>query len=61
VLDTHAPALLGIPVQRVLDAWIFSSPDAPPKAVYVAGKLKAHQVSAAISTPFVATMQSLWA
>ena len=61
VLDTHAPALLGIPAQRVLDAWIFSSPNAPPKAVYVAGKLKVHHVTAAVSAPFVETMQSLWA
>ena len=60
VLDSQASAFLGIPTERVLDAWIFSSPDAPAKAVYVAGQLQTHQVSAAVSGAFVNTMQALW-
>ena len=60
VLDAQALALLGIPTERVLDAWIFSSPDATAKAVYVAGQLQAHQVSVDASDSFVDTMKYLW-
>ena len=38
VLDSNAPALLGMPADHVLDAQVFSSPDARPLAVYVAGQ-----------------------
>lgn len=38
VLDGAAPALLGVPGEQVLDALVFSSPTARPRAVYVAGR-----------------------
>ena len=38
VVDTTSPALLGVPNDHVLDAMIFSSPDARLSEVYVAGK-----------------------
>jgi formimidoylglutamate deiminase len=38
VIDTNAPALVGVEAADVLDALVFSSPDAPPSQVYVAGK-----------------------
>jgi formimidoylglutamate deiminase len=37
VLDTHSRALLGIPLERCLDAWVFSSPTAACGDVMVAG------------------------
>ena len=39
VVDTEAPALLGLPPEQLLDALVFSSPQAQPRAVYVAGRL----------------------
>jgi formimidoylglutamate deiminase len=41
VVDVAAPALAGVPGGHVLDALVFSSPEAPPSAVYVAGRLAA--------------------
>jgi formimidoylglutamate deiminase len=38
VIDSNAPALVGVEAADVLDALVFSSPDAPPSQVYVAGK-----------------------
>ena len=38
VLDAQSPALLGVPADHVLDALVFSSPDARLSAVYVAGQ-----------------------
>ncbi|MES2999825.1 MAG: formimidoylglutamate deiminase [Pseudomonadota bacterium] len=37
VIDTQAPALAGVDADDVLDALVFSSPEAPPSQVYVAG------------------------
>ena len=37
VIDTASPALLGIPSEHLLDALVFSSPDAVLGSVYVAG------------------------
>jgi formimidoylglutamate deiminase len=60
VLDTEAPALLGIPDSHLLDALVFSSPDARPQAVFVAGRAVATQVQGALASNFVQTMQALW-
>ena len=60
VLDTEAPALLGMPDSHLLDALVFSSPDARPQAVFVAGRAVATQVQGALARDFVQTMQALW-
>jgi formimidoylglutamate deiminase len=60
VLDTHAHALLGVPADYLLDASVFSSPDAKPAAVYVAGKLAVNQSSDAADN-YLAAMRALWA
>jgi formimidoylglutamate deiminase len=36
-LDQNAASLIGIPIERFIDAWIFSSPDAMPCNVFVQG------------------------
>jgi formimidoylglutamate deiminase len=38
VIDVEAPALLGIPADHLLDALVFSSPQAPLREVFVAGE-----------------------
>ena len=60
VLDTAAPALLGVPDSHLLDALVFSSPDARPQAVFVAGRAVATQVQGTLARDFVQTMQALW-
>ena len=59
VLDGEAGALCGVPPDSALDATVFSSPGAPPLAVYVAGQ----QVRTAPSDDdgFAQTMRALWA
>ena len=59
VLDGEAGALCGVPPESALDATVFSSPGAPPLAVYVAGQ----QVRTAPSDDdgFAQTMRALWA
>jgi formimidoylglutamate deiminase len=66
VLDAQTPALLGVPGEQVLDALVFSSPDARPLAVYVGGRLRVAQ-GAPVGAPwpglakqFAATMNDLW-
>ncbi|QDL54592.1 formimidoylglutamate deiminase [Rhodoferax aquaticus] len=59
VLDSHAPSLLGVPVDYVLDATLFSSPDTRPAAVYVAGKLAVNQ-STDTADHYLAAMRALW-
>jgi formimidoylglutamate deiminase len=59
VLDEAAPALLGVPTDHLLDALVFSSPDAGFKQVFVAGQ--AVQNDPQIAQDFVRTMQQLWA
>jgi formimidoylglutamate deiminase len=57
VVDTSSPALLGVPADHLLDALVFSSPDARFSEVYVAG------VRIAIpdtGTAFVQAMRELW-
>jgi formimidoylglutamate deiminase len=56
VLDAQSPALLGIPADHMLDALVFSSPDARFDAAYVAGQA-AHAKSDA---RFAQTMHALW-
>ncbi len=56
VLDTLAPPLLGVPADHMLDALVFSSPDARFEAVHVAG-----QPVQMLSDPgFVPAMHALW-
>jgi formimidoylglutamate deiminase len=59
VLDGEAGALCGVPPDSALDATVFSSPGAPPLAVYVAGQ----QVRTAPRDDdgFAQTMRALWA
>jgi len=59
VLDGEAGALCGVPPESALDATVFSSPGAPPLAVYVAGQ----QVRTAPRDDdgFAQTMRALWA
>ncbi len=56
VLDAQSPALLGIPAEHMLDALVFSSPDARFDAVYVAGQ--AARVDS--DARFAGTMHALW-
>jgi len=64
VVDTASPALLGIPADHLLDAMVFSSPDARFSEVFVAGK---KVVSGGqpdqwprLASDFVSAMQALW-
>ena len=57
VIDTHAPALLGVPPDHLLDALVFSSPGAQPAQVYVAGTAVTKTDT---SAAFVEAMQALW-
>ena len=59
VLDANAPALAGIPAGHVLDAAVFSSPDAALSATYVGG-VAAAPVSAHRQATFASAMQALW-
>ena len=65
VVDTTSPALLGVPADHLLDAMIFSSPDARLGEVYVAGKrcVQAGQVDnfRSLANDFSSSMQALWA
>ena len=56
VLDPQSPSLLGIPADHVLDALVFSSPDARFSSVYVAGQ-PAHLHNDA---GFAPAMHALW-
>ena len=71
VLDHQSPALLGVPPEHVLDALVFSSPDARFRRVFVAGKpvVVAGRVGPLGTEPdltsqmehdFVRTMKALW-
>jgi formimidoylglutamate deiminase len=56
VLDLQSPALLGVPADHLLDALVFSSPDARFDAVYVAGQ----PASLQRDQSFTPVMRSLW-
>ena len=58
VLDPDSPALLGIPGDQLLDAAVFSSPDAKFSGVFVGGTQRRPQVAQADG--FVAAMRALW-
>jgi len=60
VIDPDSPALAGVPAGHVLDAMVFSSPDARLAQVHVAGRLVANDVGA-LQKDFVRAMRSLWA
>ena len=57
VVDTDAPALLGVPAENTLDALVFSSPEAPPKRVFVAGRECGGELP---REEFVRAMRELW-
>jgi formimidoylglutamate deiminase len=59
VIDAEAPALVGVPDDHLLDALVFSAPGAPPREVYVAGRLVAPAPE--LARPFAAAMRALWA
>ena len=59
VLDAAAASIEGVPVESLLDALIFSSPEARPTAVAVAGRLEA--VSPPATGDFGRVMGKLWA
>ncbi|MBA2676274.1 formimidoylglutamate deiminase [Ramlibacter sp.] len=59
VLDGQAPALAGVPMDHLLDALVFSSPETPPATVFVAGR----EVAAAqpqLRDDFIRAMRALW-
>jgi formimidoylglutamate deiminase len=64
VVDISSPALLGIPSSHLLDAMVFSSPDARLSEVYVAGKAvaEAGQVKNwhGLADDFTNAMKALW-
>lgn len=57
VIDEQSPALLGVPREHLLDAIVFSSPDARLARVFVAGDEKTPPQTAA---GFVQAMRELW-
>jgi formimidoylglutamate deiminase len=58
VVDTASPALAGVPQDHLLDAIVFSSPDARFAQVHVAGR----EVAPPDVRPgFVEAMAALWA
>jgi formimidoylglutamate deiminase len=57
-LDTHAPALLGVPADHLLDAYVFSSPAARMEQVFVAGRPIGADSSTALA--FSKVMRDLW-
>ncbi|MBI5274881.1 MAG: formimidoylglutamate deiminase [Burkholderiales bacterium] len=57
VVDRSSPTLLGVPDDHVLDAMVFSSPDARLSDVFVAGRRITFGDTA---TGFVKAMQELW-
>lgn len=65
VIDSTSPALLGVPIDHLLDAMVFSSPDARLAEVYVAGRLAAQDGRVenwqSVADDFANTMQELWA
>jgi formimidoylglutamate deiminase len=64
VLDTSSPALLGVPSDYLLDAMIFSSPEAKFSQVFVAGQriVQAGRVEnwQSLVDDFTQAMQRLW-
>jgi formimidoylglutamate deiminase len=72
VLDAQSPALLGVPAEHVLDALVFSSPQARFSDVFVAGSpvvsaghignsTEGAAVWQQVKQDYMRTMQALWA
>jgi len=62
VLDAQSSALLGVPAEHVLDALVFSSPDARFSQVAVAGQpVAAPALWPQLAQDFSKVMQTLWA
>jgi formimidoylglutamate deiminase len=57
VIDESSPSLLGVPRDHLLDAMVFSSPEARIESVYVAGEQKRPPET---SAAFVEAMRALW-
>jgi formimidoylglutamate deiminase len=64
VLDPQDDALLGVPAERVLDAFVFSSPGRAIREVYVAGEQVVadgrHRDDARLRGAFAEAMAALW-
>jgi formimidoylglutamate deiminase len=67
VLDAQAPALLGVPTEHLLDALVFSSPQAGFREVHVAGNAtlagamnEQSEQRAAIAQDYLRAMNELW-
>jgi len=64
VLDTQDTSLLALPVERLLDALVFSSPSQPFRDVMVAGRwaLREHRPTGGggIAARFASAMHALW-
>lgn len=61
VLNSQAPALLGLPADHLLDAQVFSSPDARPLAVYVAGQAPSADLTPSLARDYARVMGEIWA
>ncbi len=59
LLDTAAGALAGIPAERLLDAWVFSSPDAACPASHVGGRA-VPVAKADWQANFAQSMHAIW-
>ncbi len=64
VVDSAAPALLGVPASHLLDALVFSSPVRPFRDTLIAGRwiTRNHQspIAATIGKQFTQAMQQIW-
>ena len=62
VIDAASDALAGIPWQRLLDAWVFSSPDAALQSPHVAGRSVGGSPDDRLAwrAGMVGAMQALW-
>ena len=64
VIDTTSPALLGVPPDYLLDAMVFSSPEARLSDVYVAGKQVVQSAKVknwyGLADDFTKAMRTLW-
>ena len=65
LIDTASPALLGVPAENLLDALVFSSPQAGFSEVYVAGRRVLsggrHPEWPTLAADFSQAMKALWA
>ena len=63
MLDPEHPALIGRPLDRVLDAFVFNGNETPVRDVMVGGRWvvtdRAHRAEASIRAAFARTMKRL--